>query len=538
MDAAYLLRALRTFVAQAESRPSPETAQAEETGAAAEEDSQLGWEDAGCLVWDVAALPDDAAFLLRHGLPAMLPPLLAATAASEHWRALEIGLGIAANLACHAGARAQLLQLGGMPELLLESLLWVDDSASLGEVCRCTAALLAAAEGQAAERWWDLLLREETLGRIVWIVENTLSSALLERALNLLSCLVEAAIAAETSGDASKARLVPLLVSLGLLPLLASALHGWLVKMHAERQEFEGGGGPGSVAGGAAAATAAADQQQAGAAGGGVGTSERDAAALEKEAVAGGAAALERDAEAGGAVAAEVSEAAVLETLRLLEALAADGAGEAALSASAPIKDALLRTLAESDQRGMQAQSASLLASLDGMGPQLLARPLAVAAVLGRLAAVVQHPPQKRRKADVGADMAGGGAADVAELASAEQQAEEVEAGWALCSMLARALGEAEQQQQQQPARQEQAEAAAASAGAGADVSKVLAELAAHVGVLSYDWGSSPRAAAIHTHQAYVLRRLESLLEPLLDGPAREALQAAAARCEAAVAQA
>lgn len=35
---------------------------------------------------------------------------------------------------------------------------------------------------QASERWWALLLREETLGRLVWILENTLASPLLERA--------------------------------------------------------------------------------------------------------------------------------------------------------------------------------------------------------------------------------------------------------------------------------------------------------------------------------------------------------------------
>lgn len=34
---------------------------------------------------------------------------------------------------------------------------------------------------QAADAWWAALLREETLGRLVWIVENTLSPALLER---------------------------------------------------------------------------------------------------------------------------------------------------------------------------------------------------------------------------------------------------------------------------------------------------------------------------------------------------------------------
>lgn len=100
-------------------------------------------------MWDVAGLPDDAAFLLGHGLPAMLPPLLTAAAAREQWRVLEIGLGVAANLACHKEAREQLLQLEGLPELLLDQLLWVDDSASLAELCRCVAGLLpGAARGE------------------------------------------------------------------------------------------------------------------------------------------------------------------------------------------------------------------------------------------------------------------------------------------------------------------------------------------------------------------------------------------------------
>lgn len=50
---------------------------------------------------------------------------------------------------------------------------------------RHSAALLphfSSPAPQAAEAWWELVLREETLGRVVWIVENTLSTALLERA--------------------------------------------------------------------------------------------------------------------------------------------------------------------------------------------------------------------------------------------------------------------------------------------------------------------------------------------------------------------
>lgn len=115
--------------------------------APADDGEELSWEEAGCLLWDVAAVPDDAAFLLNHGLPAMLPPLLTAAAARERWRALEIALGTAANLACHDDARRQLVELEGFPALLLDRLLWVDDVGSLTEVCRCASALLAAGFG-------------------------------------------------------------------------------------------------------------------------------------------------------------------------------------------------------------------------------------------------------------------------------------------------------------------------------------------------------------------------------------------------------
>lgn len=123
--------------------PLPPTAAAD-----AADDEPLGWEEAGCLVWDVAALPDDAAFLVQHGLPAMLPPLLAATAAAERWRPLEIGLGVLGNLACHAAVKPQLLQQRQLAELLLDTALWVDDAASLAELCRCLASLLADSNPQ------------------------------------------------------------------------------------------------------------------------------------------------------------------------------------------------------------------------------------------------------------------------------------------------------------------------------------------------------------------------------------------------------
>ena len=56
-----------------------------------------------------------------------------------------MGLGTLGNLACHAAVQQQLLEQAGLPELLLEQLLWVDDPPSVAELCRCLAALLAGA---------------------------------------------------------------------------------------------------------------------------------------------------------------------------------------------------------------------------------------------------------------------------------------------------------------------------------------------------------------------------------------------------------
>ncbi|KAL4437018.1 hypothetical protein ABPG75_004157 [Micractinium tetrahymenae] len=525
VDPGHLLRALRVFVAEAVEpakaeggEPGPDTSQ----GAEADGGDALGWEEAGCLLWDVAALPDDAAFLLKHGLPAMLPPLLTAAAARERWRALEIGLGTAANLACHDEARRQLLQLEGLPALLLDRLLWVDDAGSLTEACRCASTLLGAGlNREAVEAWWALLLREETLGRIVWIVENTLITALLERALNLLTCLVAAACAAKASGDGSKARLVPLLTCLGLLPLLASVLHGWVVRLQAERRHFGGadsaGGSPAAQQERAQAQAPASlgeegrgqqqGQQRAGAGAGDPAPNDASGAAF-KAVDAAAAAELEQDAEAGGAVAAEISEAAAMEALGLLEALAADVAGEAALNASALVKDALLRLVAEAELHGMQALAISLLAGLEGVTPLLLTQPAALAAVLASLEAAARARPEKRQRTEA----SGRGAAAAAAIGSAEAQAEEVEAAWALCSAVAKAAGTEQAQH---------------------DSKEALAVLVAHTAVLCHEWSASPRALAIQMHQAYVLRRLMPLF-----GEHAEEPKAALARCKAGAAEA
>lgn len=82
--------------------------QGQETGAAAEKEAAVegssqedGWEASGCLLWDVAAIPEQAALLTANNIQEILHTVIAASVAQEKWRALEIALGVLANLACH-----------------------------------------------------------------------------------------------------------------------------------------------------------------------------------------------------------------------------------------------------------------------------------------------------------------------------------------------------------------------------------------------------------------------------------------------------
>lgn len=148
----------------------------------------------------------------------------------------------------------------------------------------------------------------------------------------------------------------------------------------------------------------------------------------------------------------------------------------------------------------MQALAVSLLAGLEGVGPLLLAQPEALAAVLAALEAAARARPGKRQRTEAAGQ-------DVAAVLSAEAQAEEVEAAWALCSAAAKA------------ARTERAQQ---------DGKEALALLVARTAVLCHDWSASPRALAIQMHQAYVLRCLMPLF-----GEQAEEPRAALARCEA-----
>lgn len=186
---------------------------------------------------------------------------------------------------------------------------------------------------------------------------------------------------------------------------------------------------------------------------------------------------------------------------------------------AAPVKEALLRVVAESDGRGMRALATALLAAAEGVGPLLVQHPRALAAVLGRLEAaaaeVEEGQPAKQARTD----------APEAEASSAEKQAgEEVEAAWALCSELARALA--------QTAPAAEGEGAAARAAADGGTEAVLAVLTEHAGVLGRDWGDDDPSLA--AHQAYVLGRVLPLLAGQLGEDEAAELAVAAERAQAA----
>lgn len=169
------------------------------------------------------------------------------------------------------------------------------------------------------------------------------------------------------------------------------------------------------------------------------------------------------------------------------------------LTAAVAVKEALLRLVAESANRGMRALSTELLAGLEGVGPLLVQHPQAVAALLDRLQA---GDGAKRQR---GVQGAAPGTTEVAE---------EVEAAWALLSALARALSAAAGGGEEE------------AAGAAAAEAAALGVLAEHADVLSRDWAAS--SSALGAHQAYVLRLLAPRLAPRLGDEAAAQLQAAA----------
>lgn len=167
-------------------------------------------EEAGCTLWDLAASPSHAEFLVENQILDVLHTILGAP--TSH-RLREIALGVLGNLACHAKTGAAMVAMPGLVPMVVQQLL-VDDPPSLTEACRLLSAGL---HSDQVASWVGAMESEETLGRIMWMAANTNQPQLLEKSTELLLAMVD--------GKRETALvLLPALLRLGLPELLTDLL--------------------------------------------------------------------------------------------------------------------------------------------------------------------------------------------------------------------------------------------------------------------------------------------------------------------------
>eukprot|EP01018_Ginkgo_biloba_P039483 Gb_26867 [translate_table: standard] len=167
-------------------------------------------EEAGCVLWDLAANPAHAEFMVENHL---LDVLLTMLSVSISDRMREICLGIMGNLACHAVPERAMVGKNGLVQMVVQQL-FLDDFPSLSETCRLLSAGLHSEE---AVSWAEALEPELILQRIMWVAANTMNSQLLEKSTELLLAMVD-------SRKEAALTLLPPLVHLGLPELLTDLL--------------------------------------------------------------------------------------------------------------------------------------------------------------------------------------------------------------------------------------------------------------------------------------------------------------------------
>lgn len=167
-------------------------------------------EEAGCVLWDLAASQTHADFLVENHV---LEVLMASLRAPYTNRIREISLGILGNLACHPGPERAMVQTDGLVQLVVQQL-FDDDPPSLIETCRLLSAGLHSDEASA---WVTVLDSEDLLGRIMWMAANTMHAQLLEKSTELLLAMVD-------GRRDSSSPLLPGLLRLGLPDLLTDLM--------------------------------------------------------------------------------------------------------------------------------------------------------------------------------------------------------------------------------------------------------------------------------------------------------------------------
>lgn len=166
-------------------KPQPEVSPPKEVECACTEStagsqvSEEQREEAGCMLWDLAATQSHAEFMVENRI---LDVLLAILGVPHSDRIREICLGIMGNLACHAMPVKAIVQTSGLPKEIVQSL-FVDDAPSLSEACRLLSASLHSEE---VDSWVKAIDSREVLERVMWITANTMNCLLLEKTMTFL----------------------------------------------------------------------------------------------------------------------------------------------------------------------------------------------------------------------------------------------------------------------------------------------------------------------------------------------------------------
>ncbi|XP_024374434.1 uncharacterized protein [Physcomitrium patens] len=169
-------------------------------------------EEAGCVLWDLAANETQAEFLVDNRI---LDVLLAILCLPQSDRMREICLGILGNLACHTKPEMIMVNFEGLVPTVIQQLQF-EDPPSLCETCRLLSAGL---HSDAAGAWINALQKEEVLKRIMWIADNTMNSQLREKSTELLLAIVD-------SKQEAFSALLPTLLRMGLPELLTDLIEG------------------------------------------------------------------------------------------------------------------------------------------------------------------------------------------------------------------------------------------------------------------------------------------------------------------------
>ncbi|XP_047085688.1 uncharacterized protein LOC124697097 [Lolium rigidum] len=143
------------------------------------------WEECGCILWDLAASEPQAEHMIDNSV---LEVLLENLRVADSSRVKEVCLGIMGNLACHESlVNAICLEKGLITTVVNQ--LFLDDVKCLSEAFRLLAAALRCS---ASVSWAEVLLPDEILSRMLWIIGNTSDLILLEKSIDFISTVIDA----------------------------------------------------------------------------------------------------------------------------------------------------------------------------------------------------------------------------------------------------------------------------------------------------------------------------------------------------------